>query len=96
MHRIKKIIKKIKIQRLLFSLCVTMATSYFSLFQEKSPEELKLGFPCRFYTIYARDNYPTCLNLGAFITNIAILYFICTVITIAYKKVKDKFRSTRK
>ena len=80
--------KHLRIQKFLLCLCITLFLPYVPLAQKLNSGALWLGFPYKFYTIYAQNNFSVHFSLGAFLGNLFIIYLICTLILAMIDKIK--------
>lgn len=80
------------IQRLIHSLCITLFLAYIPFTQETMSDALWLGFPYKFYTIYARDDFAIHFGIGTFLLDVFITYLIYTLILALAVKIRKAIK----
>lgn len=88
----RKVKKAINSQRLIYSVCLTMIVPYIPFAQKVTAEALWLGFPYKFYTIYALNDFSIHFSIGTFLLDVFIIYVIYTLVSILIDKIKNKRR----
>lgn len=80
--------KKFKAMNLIYSICLTMLVSYIPFIQENEAENLRMGFPYKFYTIHINSfgKFSIHFSIGTFALNVLIFYIILMLIFALIKK----------
>ena len=79
-------------QRFIFCLCITSLVPYIPITQKVVPDALRLGFPYKFYVIYAHEKFSTHFSISTFFLNVFIIYLIYTLILIIVNKIKTAIK----
>lgn len=80
------------LRRLFPCLCITLFLPYIPLAQEVEDGVLWLGFPYKFYAVYAQHDFAVHFGVGAFLLDVFIIYLIYAVTLAIIDKCKTTTR----
>ncbi len=78
----------LNVQRLIYSICLTMCISYIPFAQEVTSESIRLGFPYKFYTIHISHGFSIHFGIGTFVLDVLIIYLIFSLGHMVIQKLK--------
>ena len=78
----------LNVQRLIYSICLTMCISYIPFAQEVTSESMRLGFPYKFYTIHISHGFSIHFGIGTFVLDVLIIYLIFSLGHMVIQKLK--------